>query len=239
MNLVLLQETDFSQADQVQLQDRRADHIRDIHRAKVGDSVRIGMLNGLTGMGVITGLNQQSVEIETGPLDQPPPPVSPITLVLALARPKQMRRIFRSVAEFGIKHLIVINSWRVEKSYWQSPLLEQTAIDDYFYQGLEQARDTVMPIIEFKRLFKPFVEDELPGLLEGSTGLVAHPGSDDPCPLTASGPITLAVGPEGGFIPYEVEKLCSAGMSPIHLGPRILRVENAVSALSARLGGTL
>jgi RsmE family RNA methyltransferase len=48
-------------------------------------------------------------------------------------------------------------------------------------------------------------------------------------------PCTLAIGPEGGFIPYEIEKLQQAGFAGVHLGARILRVENAVTALVSRL----
>ena len=35
--------------------------------------------------------------------------------------------------------------------------------------------------------------------------------------------------------PYEVELLQAGGFEPVHLGPRILRVETAVTALVARL----
>ena len=49
------------------------------------------------------------------------------------------------------------------------------------------------------------------------------------------GPWAILIGPEGGFIPYEVEALQRAGCEPVSLGPRPLRVEQAVPALLGRL----
>ncbi|MGB7388292.1 MAG: RsmE family RNA methyltransferase, partial [Pseudomonas neustonica] len=101
--------------------------------------------------------------------------------------------------------------------------------------GLEQARDTVLPTVRIEKRFKPFVEDSLPGLINNQLALVAHRGSYPACPRGIEEPLTLAIGPEGGWIPYEVEKLVEAGMQPVQLGERILRVETAVTALLARL----
>ena len=101
--------------------------------------------------------------------------------------------------------------------------------------GLEQARDTVLPDIILAKRFKPFVEDELPAMAANTRGLIAHPGDFPECPRALSEPVTLAIGPEGGWIPYEVELLSKAGLSPMQLGERILRVETAVPALLARL----
>ena len=46
----------------------------------------------------------------------------------------------------------------------------------------------------------------------------------------------LVVGPEGGFVPRELETLAAAGARTVGLGPRALRVETAVVALLARVG---
>jgi RsmE family RNA methyltransferase len=64
---------------------------------------------------------------------------------------------------------------------------------------------------------------------------VAHPGSDRPCPRTIDGAFTLIIGPEGGFIPYEIEKLGACGVQPVQLGHRILRVETVIPFLMGRL----
>jgi RsmE family RNA methyltransferase len=101
--------------------------------------------------------------------------------------------------------------------------------------GLEQARDSVLPEIIIEKRFKPFVEDRLPAMMDGTLGLVGHPGNYPPCPRALTEPVTLAIGPEGGWIPYEIDLLAKAGLQPVQLGERILRVETAVTALLARL----
>ena len=131
----------------------------------------------------------------------------------------------------GVAHLHLINSYRVEKSYWQTPVLAKDSIRGYLLQGLEQARDTVLPEIHIHTRFKPFAEDELPALSEDRQAFLAHPGDYPPFTGSLTDDSVLVIGPEGGFIPYEVEKLEHAGCAPISLGPRILRVENAVTSL--------
>jgi RsmE family RNA methyltransferase len=101
--------------------------------------------------------------------------------------------------------------------------------------GLEQAGDTVLPEILLRPLFKPFVEDELSELADGTFLLVADPAASASCPRDIRQAATLAVGPEGGFIPYEIEKLVSCGFTPVRISGRILSVETAVPALVSRL----
>jgi RsmE family RNA methyltransferase len=234
MNLILLEDSDFIDAQQVRLSDARFQQIKNIHRSSIGDTVRVGKLGGLMGEAIITQMDQQQLELSVS-LDLPPPDKLPLTIILALPRPKMLKRIFRSLAELGVSELIVINSYKVEKSFWDSPALAPEKIREYLISGLQQAKDTVLPTVRFNKRFKPFVEDELPGIIPGTTALLAHPGSPAACPHQLNTAITLAIGPEGGFTAYEVEKLVAAGCQPIHLGKRILRVENAISSLTAKL----
>jgi RsmE family RNA methyltransferase len=135
----------------------------------------------------------------------------------------------------GVPRLVLVNSYRVEKSFWQTPFLEPAAIREQLVLGLEQARDTVLPQVTLEKRFKPFVEDRLASLVADTLGLVGHPGDYPPCPRDVQQPVTLAIGPEGGWIPYEIDLLGKAGLAPVQLGERILRVETAVTALLARL----
>ncbi|MNQ73151.1 16S ribosomal RNA methyltransferase RsmE [compost metagenome] len=234
MNLLLLEQADFTAADRVVLRDRRFIHMQEVHRCAVGDSLRVGQLGGLMGRAEVLRLEGHEAELQVS-LDQPPPAKLPLTLVLALPRPKMLRRVLQTVSAMGVAKLVLVNSYRVEKSFWQTPFLEPEALREQLVLGLEQARDTVLPEVIIEKRFKPFVEDRLPTIVAGTLGLVGHPGNYPACPRGLDEPVTLAIGPEGGWIPYEVNLLAKAGLAPVQLGERILRVETAVPALLARL----
>jgi 16S rRNA (uracil1498-N3)-methyltransferase len=234
MNLILLENDDFIDHHHVRISDRRFHHIRAIHQPEQDQMLKVGLLNGNRGTGRVSTLNDDHIELEVT-LDLAPLSVLPTTLLLALPRPKMMKRTLQTIAAMGVKELYLINSYRVDKSYWSSPLLQPEKIHEQLLLGLEQAGDTLLPTVHLRKRFKPFVEDELPAIAANTRALVAHPYQAQPCPPPESTPTTLAIGPEGGFIPYEVEKLSACGFTPIHIGERILRVENAVPVLLARL----
>lgn len=234
MNLILLDSDDFITERRVILADRRFRHVLDVLKPVLGQALLTGRLGGCTGLARVVRIATDQIELEVN-LDRPPPPPQSLTLLLALPRPKVLKRILQGVTAMGIKHIILLNSWRVDKSYWQSPLLEPQQLQQQLMLGLEQGRDTVLPELHLCPRFKPFVEDQLPLLLRNRSGYLAHPGSMAPCPTAVSGPGLLAVGPEGGFIPYEIERLVEIGLQPVHLGERALRVETATFALLGRL----
>jgi len=234
MNIILLTEDDFVTPGRVILSDRRLHHIRTVLKPDPGQLLNVGIVNGKLGRGRLLQIDPNAVELEVR-FEQDPPLPADISLLLALPRPKVLRRILQSVTALGIKKIILLNSYRVEKSYWQSPLLAPDIIRKQLLLGLEQAGDTLLPEVFLRKRFKPFVEDELPQLAAGCCCLMADPAAGTPCPLNPSGPICLAVGPEGGYILYEVEKLRAAGFRSVRLGARIMKVETAVAALVGRL----
>jgi RsmE family RNA methyltransferase len=234
VNLLILREEDFLGPGRVRLSGRRLQHVTEVHRAQVGADLAVGLLEGALGRGRVTRLDAEALELDVV-LDQAPPPKLPLTLVLALPRPKVLNRVLAAATSLGVARILLVNAWKVEKSYWHSPRLLEANLLLQRILGLEQARDTRLPELRLCRLLRPFAEDELPALLQGTLPLLAHPGSPEPCPRSASAPVTLIIGPEGGFIPAEIELLTRAGAHPVHLGPRILRVETAVAALVGRL----
>jgi len=236
MNLIVLRPDDLVTPDTAELRASRAEHLRTVLKAAPGDTVKVGMLNGQLGTAVVAADNPDKITLTAISCTLPPPPPLPLHLLCAMQRPKTLRKILQCSASMGVKRITVLECWKVDKSYWTNPLVDQPeALEAELLLGLEQGRDTVMPRVDFKRRFKPFVEDELPGLLNGALGLVGHPEATEPCPAQVAGEVVLALGPEGGFTPYEIGKLTEAGMRAVNLGPRILRSEFAVPALLGRL----
>ena len=235
LNLILLFPEDFTdQEGRVRLSGRRLKHVLDVHRASLGDELCVGLANGNIGTGRVTRLDEQVLEMDVL-LDHIPLPALPLTLILALPRPKVLRRVLRSVSSMGVKKIFLLNAFRVEKSYWDSPVLGPESVREQLVLGLEQSRDTILPEVRLRPLFKPFVEDELPGLIKDTLPIVAHPVASAPCPRDVKRAVTLAIGPEGGFIPYEIDKLVACGFTPVQMGERELSVETAVPALISRL----
>jgi len=238
MNLILLQQHELDNG-QVILRDHRSDHIRTILKAEVGDRLRVGLVNGPLGQGVVCELDRKSVTLAVE-LGQDIPPVPQTDLILALPRPIMLKRVLAQATALGVARIFLVNANRVEKSFFNASLLQDQAYERYLLQGLEQAMDTRVPELSIHKRFRPFVEDLLPGLMERqSLKLVAHPTAKGGLENLARPPIqgaaALAIGPEGGWLDFEIEKLQEQGFTPFTLGDRILRVDTAVPVILGQL----
>lgn len=234
MNLLLLQPENMLNDHIAEISGRQITHIHSTLNLEKGRTLTVGLLNNKIGRATLTELNEDKAKLDIEWTSSPPDKL-PLTLIIGLPRPKMLKRIIQTAATMGVKELYFIHSWKVEKSYWQTPWLNEEKLLENCILGLEQAKDTVMPNIHIRKRFKPFVEDELAAISEGSVKLLAHPISEEPCPANVKTQTTLVIGPEGGFTTYEVNKLEEVGFETVHLGPRILRVETAVPVLLGRL----
>ena len=201
MNLLLAAPREIDASGRLLLSDRRHRHLREVLAVAAGDRVRVGEIDGRVGSAEVISIDEQSARLQVT-LDGAPPAPLPVRLVLALPRPKMLRRILRCIAELGVKDLHLVNSYRVEKSFWQSPLLDEAALAPYLIEGLEQAMDTVLPRVHLHRRFRPFVEDELAALAAGSELLLADADAAHAYPDASTAPTVLIIGPEGGVLPF-------------------------------------
>lgn len=233
MNVLLFTENELLDNGLVRISGKRLEHVNTVLKSQIGDALKVGEVDGFLGSARIVELNQDAALLKPT-LDKPPPPKLPLEIIVALPRPAMTRRIIRAGAELGVSAIHFINSRRVEKSYWQTPSLQADSIRELLLEGLSQSVDTVLPTVSLNPRFKPFVEDILPTHIAHRQLIALHPGDYPACPIGITQPYSLVIGPEGGFIPYEIDLLTAQGCSIASLGSRILRVEQAFYAAIAR-----
>ncbi|KAA0934962.1 16S rRNA (uracil(1498)-N(3))-methyltransferase [Psychrobacter sp. ANT_H59] len=241
MNCMLLPAASFSNKSAHINAVAQIEHVNQVLGAKVGDTLKIGQLEGNLGTAVIADMTPERIDLCEVSLVTAPPPKLDLTVVLALPRPKVLRRLIMDMTALGVHDIILINSYRTQKSYWQSPMLSR--LDEFVLEGLQQGVDTVAPRISLQKRFKPFVEDELANLIT-NRAIVAHPYAElsfseyvqqqlesSESPQKSILPSMVFIGAEGGWIDYEVELLARQGCQAVHIGARILRTEAAVNAI--------
>ncbi|MDP6968914.1 MAG: 16S rRNA (uracil(1498)-N(3))-methyltransferase [Gammaproteobacteria bacterium] len=235
MNIILFHDQDIGADQLLTISDqRRQDHLHKVLKVQVGDQLRVGRINGQTGMGEVVYHDQDTTRLRVE-LSQAGPRALPLSLLLAIPRPKMLRRILQTCATFGVKEIKLINSAKVEKSFWQTPFLQPEQVYNQLLLGMEQGGITHLPKLTQAKLFKPFVEDQLLHWAANTQRLVAHPREAQSCPPASLQPTCLAIGPEGGFTDYEVDKLQAQGFTSVSLGARILRVETAIPVAISKL----
>jgi RsmE family RNA methyltransferase len=237
MNLLLLYDEDFVDDETARVSGERADHLRTVLKANAGDALRVGRLGGDVGSAEVSEDGDSGVTLRVT-LDAPPPARPGIDLVLAAPRPKQLKRILPALASIGVDRIVLLNAARVEKSYFDSKVLAGDNVARLFDLGLAQGCDTVRPTLTIARRFRPFVEDELDGFAGDAARLVAHPEGSRGALAAAAGAerLVLAVGPEGGWVPFELELFEGRHFARASVGSRPLRTEIAVVALIGASG---
>jgi len=243
MNLILFESNEIRSDGTVRLQDRRSEHIIKILGCKAGDTVRAGVINGSIGSAEILsiggrGRNAEVVLHFVSECVQPATPA--VDVIMGLVRPIMLKRLLAQVTSLGVGRIFLIRSNRAEKSFFNASLLKDENYRSYLLQGLEQAKDTRLPQVSIHQRFLPFIEDCIPSIANNySRMLVAHPG-DGPNMEQAlgrgiKGRILLAVGPEGGWVDFEIDKFLEYSFIPVSLGRRVLRTDTAVVSLLAQL----
>jgi RsmE family RNA methyltransferase len=240
VNLLLLRPDEIRPDGTAELTGRRAAHVRAVLRSKPGDFIKVGLLDGDVGQAEILQ-NEEGHLVLRPRFEAAPPPRAHIRLLLALPRPKALKRVLASAASLGIDSLVLLGAYRVEKSYFDSHVLKPSSIEQFVQVGMEQAQDSRSPKILVEPRFRPFVEDRLSAWAAGAEAkLLAHPTAREflwalPPPPSENSELVLAIGPEGGWTPFEVELLEREGFVAFTLGPRTLRVETCVALLAGAL----
>ena len=229
MNLLLIRPEMMLDGDTFRALPEQSLHLNSVLHAKAGDRIRIGMLNGNLGEAELIEPSRNNALLRILSLDKVPPAKKNLRFIIALPRPQSFKKCLHFIASAGIPEVHFIQTARVEKSYWKSAAMEADAIAGEIDLGLQQGCDTVPPVLHFHRSFREWFPED------AHRKLIAHPVNALPCPVSVTEPLWAAIGPEGGFIPSEIEIFRERGFDCVELGSHILRVEFALAYMAGRL----
>ncbi|HEG44536.1 MAG TPA: 16S rRNA (uracil(1498)-N(3))-methyltransferase [Phycisphaerales bacterium] len=241
MNLIILHKEDATGDNTYSITDHRAEHIRTVIKSIPGDTLNVGLLNGPTGTAVIESIEDDRVTLTCTwlPLLQSLPTID---LICALPRPQTLKKVLASAAAMGIRRIHLVNAERVKQRYFKSSLLHYEKYKRFLLEGLSQGKRTNMPEIKIYKDFDKFFNETLPELEDQeqkpAIRLLPDPETDtfiNSIKLTRDDRILLAIGPEGGWIPPELNLIANLGFHKFSLGRWILRVENAVVAALSQI----
>jgi RsmE family RNA methyltransferase len=232
MNRILLEAPEIDGTGRARLTGRRAQHIRETLRLNTGQWVRVGAVNGPRGTAELVGDDADSLTLQCR-FDQSPPPRAPVDLLLAMPRPKVLKRLWAAIASLGVDRMVILRAAKVERCYFDTHWLDPANYRPLLLEGLEQSGDTQVPQVLIRREFQPFVEDELDAVFPGGTRVLGHPGSAGRAFQAQPGQnrIVVAVGPEGGWTDFELDLFRARGFGAWDLGWRTLRTDTACVAL--------
>jgi RsmE family RNA methyltransferase len=226
MNLILLESATRQQ--ELSARDKRFDHIRGVLRMRVGDAFVVGLPNGPMGKATVTALTGDALhfEVEWGDRPQLPPPV---TLLLGMCRPAAARRILQTLPTLGIRRLVMFNAGRSDRAYARSSLWTSGEWNTYLLEGVEQACDTYVPVVDVYES----LDDALGSLEPKSTRIALDVYAEAGWPRETANldrAACLAIGPERGWNQHDRAALASAEFETVRLlKGRVMRCETAVT----------
>lgn len=242
MNSLLIHPDECSGPGKAVLRGARAEYGWDIHGLREGIPIKLAVLHGLRGSGVVTNAARQRIEIDLV-LDTPARTPLPFVLLVGVCRPQTVKKIIHLASMLGVESVLFVGTDRMQKSYLSSKAFSQEFLETQSMKGLEQVWDSRMPAISIYPKLDKYLEER--AALDRSTEqmfrIVAAPGGESIASeqlksrIVNSEKIEIAIGPEAGWTPREIELFQSGGFRPVGLGERTVRVEVAATMAIAQL----
>jgi 16S rRNA (uracil1498-N3)-methyltransferase len=227
-------------------------HLAKVLRARSGDELILFNGDGREFAGVIEAVRGSRVSASIGAarsIDRESP--FTLTLVQCVPRGDRMDFIVQKATELGVRRIVPVLSRRSvvrldgaqaasKQAHWQAVAVS----------ACEQCGRNRLPAVEAPRSLLDYLGATTPKETSGLLRLVLEPEGAAQAPQRARSidndaaePVAgavIAIGPEGGFAPEELEAFELSAFSRVRLGPRVLRTETAaiaaITVLQARFG---
>ncbi len=226
----------FAQVNQnkVLLTEDDVNHVIHVMRNKVGDEIEVVFnnklflceINSIKPLDIVV-IKELSSNNNT----------KDITLFYALAKGEKISFVIQKATELGAKNIILFASKRcvvkLDNDDFNKKLPRYIKIaKEASEQSLRLDIPNIVGVYPINKLPKEYLTGNLYVAYEKEAGSTSS-FYDELLNVKKDEPIGIAIGPEGGFEPSEIETLNALGFKNVSLGSRILRTETAaVYALS-------
>lgn len=220
--------------DVVVLDGDEGHHAARVKRARVGEELLVADGGGLIAHSSVESVDGGRVALRVVAVESVGRPAPRFVLAQALAKGGRDEQAIETATELGVDEVI---AWQAERSIVRWSGKETKALAKW--TGVVRAAGK-----QSRRATLPTVSGPVSsaGLADRAGGcalaFVLHEEADrrlTEVALPDSGDVLIAVGPEGGIAPAELDRLAAAGAVPVRLGPEVLRASSAGPAVLAVL----
>ncbi|HEY3379797.1 MAG TPA: 16S rRNA (uracil(1498)-N(3))-methyltransferase [Armatimonadota bacterium] len=217
-----------SDGEWVEIAGTKYHHLVRVRRVRVGDRLRAALPDGRVLLAEVSDISAEMLRARvTG--DVPAAGVSPcrITLFQAVLKGEKMEWVVQKASELGVSTLVPVSTRRSIPQWTPAQATERAARWQRIAESAAEQCERSLPLLVATPCALSAALASLP-----ATTLMLHEREGRSLPdIAASHPtlpeIGLFLGPEGGWADDEVQALQTAGVTPVHLGGRILRAETA------------
>lgn len=211
------------------------EHIHTTLKLAVGDVVKCTVLNKGLSTGTVTHLEKNLCQLKLSEITKAQPQW--FDLVVGLSRPQTSKKILEHATTFGAKRFHFFKAALSEKSYLDSKIFENKAYEEFLLTGLSQAA-IYADLPEFKLDKYNPAEQYTESANDKQQKFILDIKTDKSfldVEIDFNRPITLAIGPERGWISEDLDRFHAAGFTSIKISSSILRVEHAVYSAVSQL----
>ncbi len=210
------------------LDESEAHHLR-VRRARDDEEVAVLDGSGLTGTGRLVRVGTDwMVQIQSAER-QPAQPQ--LTLAVAAGDRERFTWMAEKAVELGVSTIVPLETVRTAGVATRLKEAHGAKLQRLVLEATKQCGAAWAPTVEPPVALKEFLSRPVSG-----TGWLADPAGAPPPATLDNTPVTIVIGPEGGFTDEERTSLISAGYRPVTLGAHTLRFETAALAAAAAAG---
>ncbi len=215
----------------------QAVHLARVLRAEPGQRFDV-LANGFLHSGTITAVSEREVTFTLGE-ELETDAALPVHLLLAVIKFDHYEWGLEKATELGAARITPVLARRTEKHLAQAAAKRVERWRRIVREASQQSRRSDLPDVDDPQPLKDalayvtaprrvlLAETEEENTLAAALGKLRVPDGPD---AEHNRALALAIGPEGGWAPEEVQLFTGQGWQPVTLGPRILRAETAAIA---------